>query len=98
MFILSYMNTKIDFTIIAFLLTIGITTISSQSIFAKLLNSSVNNINIINNGINNILIVNTTIDISNISNNSNSSEMCKMPDCPKDQICVQVCPESVPPL
>ena len=43
------MNTKVVGTIIAFLLTNGIMTTSSQSIFAKVSDSSVNNNNIITN-------------------------------------------------
>lgn len=90
------MNTKVVGTIIAFLLINGIMTTSSQSIFAKVSDSSVNNNNIITNEINNIFMSKTTATTST-SNNSNSSEMCKMPDCPLDQTCVQVCPESLPP-
>lgn len=67
------MNTKIDCTIIAFLLTIGIiTTISSESIFAKLSDSSVNS-NIITNEINSIFT--SMILIGASKNNSNSSEI-----------------------
>jgi hypothetical protein len=90
------MNTKVVGTIIAFLLIIGIMTTSSQFIFAKVSDSSVNNNNIITNEINNIFISKTTAT-TDTSNNSNSSEMCKMPDCPLDQTCIQVCPESLPP-
>ncbi|HEX2408629.1 MAG TPA: hypothetical protein VHJ38_15605 [Nitrososphaeraceae archaeon] len=90
------MNTKVVGTIIAFLLINGIMTTSSQSIFAKVSDSSVNNNNIITNEINNIFMSKTTAT-TGTSNNSNSSEMCKMPDCPLDQTCVQVCPESLPP-
>lgn len=88
------MNTKVVGTIITFLLIIGIMTTSSQSIFAKVSDSSVNNNNIITNEINNIFMSKIA---RGTSNNSNSSEMCKMPDCPLDQTCVQVCPESLPP-
>ena len=90
------MNTKVVGTIIAFLLINGIMTTSSQSIFAKVSDSSVNNNNIITKEINNIFMSKTTAT-TGTSNNSNSSEMCKMPDCPLDQTCVQVCPESLPP-
>ena len=40
-------------------------------------------------------MINTTTDTFNNSNNS--SEICKMPDCPEGHTCAQVCPESLPP-
>jgi hypothetical protein len=69
--------------------------ISPKCIYANVSDSFVNNNNISYNGINNIFMINTTTDTFNNSNNS--SETCKMPDCPKGQTCAQVYPESLPP-
>ena len=32
------------------------------------------------------------------SKNSSSSETCVMPKCPSEKVCIQVCPESLPPV
>ena len=43
--------------------------------------------------------INTTMNNNTeIFKNSTSSKTCIMPECPSGKVCVQVCPESLPPI
>ena len=40
----------------------------------------------------------TSITMINKTDAKNSSETCVMPKCPSENVCIQVCPESLPPV
>ncbi len=40
----------------------------------------------------------TSITMINKTDAKNSSETCVMPKCPSEKVCIQVCPESLPPV
>jgi hypothetical protein len=42
--------------------------------------------------------INTTMNNNTEIKNSTSSKTCIMPECPSGKVCVQVCPESLPPI
>jgi len=51
--------------------------------------------------VNQILFNETNTTMNNnteIFKNSTSLEPCVMPECPSGKVCVQVCPESLPPI
>ena len=51
--------------------------------------------------VNQILFNETNTNMNNnteIFKNSTSSKTCIMPECPSGKVCVQVCPESLPPI
>ena len=51
--------------------------------------------------VNQILFNETNTTMNNnteIFKNSTSSKTCIMPECPSGKVCVQVCPESLPPI
>lgn len=84
------MNINLIYSVII-LFIISITIINSSNISAIVSDLFVNQIffNEINTTMNN----NTEI-----FKNSTSSKTCIMPECPSGKVCVQVCPESLPPI
>ena len=79
----------IDSIILLFI--ISITIINSSDISAIVSDLFVNQI--LFNEINTTMNNNTEI-----FKNSTSSKTCIMPECPSGKVCVQVCPESLPPI
>ena len=73
------------------LFIISIITINSSDISAIVSDLFVNQI--LFNEINTTMNNNTEI-----FKNSTSSKTCIMPECPSGKVCVQVCPESLPPI
>ena len=84
------MNINLSYNIII-LFIISITINNSSDVIAKISDLYVNQ----------ILFNETNMTMNNkteISKNSNNSETCVMPECPSGNICIQVCPESLPPV
>ena len=82
------MNSSLSYSIII-LFIISITINNSSNMIAKISDLSINR----------ILFNETNMTMNNKtenSKNSNTSETCVMPECPSGNVCVQVCPESVP--
>lgn len=71
--------------IIIILFIISITVITSLSITAEVSN-------------NHTSFNETNIPMINKTEPKNSSETCVMPKCPSEKVCIQVCPESLPPV
>jgi Na+/H+ antiporter NhaC len=71
--------------IIIILFIISITVITSLGITAEVSN-------------NHTSFNETNIPMINKTESKNSSETCVMPKCPSEKVCIQVCPESLPPV
>jgi hypothetical protein len=84
------MNINLIYSVII-LFIISITIINSSDIPAIVSDLFVNEI--LFNEINTTMNNNTEI-----FKNSTSSKTCIMPECPSGKVCVQVCPESLPPI
>ena len=84
------MNINLVYSVII-LFIISITIINSSDILAIVSDLFVNQI--LFNEINTTMNNNTEI-----FKNSTSSKTCIMPECPSGKVCVQVCPESLPPI
>jgi hypothetical protein len=84
------MNINLIYSVII-LFIISITIINSSDISAIISDLFVNQI--LFNEINTTMNNNTEI-----FKNSTSSKTCIMPECPSGKVCVQVCPESLPPI
>jgi hypothetical protein len=84
------MNINLIYSVII-LFIISITIINSSDISAIVSDLFVNEI--LFNEINTTMNNNTEI-----FKNSTSSKTCIMPECPSGKVCVQVCPESLPPI
>lgn len=81
------MNINLSYSIII-LFIISITINNSSNVIAKISDLSSNR----------ILFNETNMTMNNKTENSknSTSETCVMPECPSGNVCVQVCPESVP--
>lgn len=84
------MNINLIYSVII-LFIISITIINSSDISAIVYDLFVNQI--LFNEINTTMNNNTEV-----FKNSTSSKTCIMPECPSGKVCVQVCPESLPPI
>jgi hypothetical protein len=84
------MNINLIYSVII-LFIISITIINSSDISAIVSDLFVNQI--LFNEINTTMNNNTEV-----FKNSTSSKTCIMPECPSGKVCVQVCPESLPPI
>lgn len=84
------MNINLVYSVII-LFIISITIINSSDISAIVYDLFVNQI--LFNEINTTMNNNTEV-----FKNSTSSKTCIMPECPSGKVCVQVCPESLPPI
>lgn len=40
----------------------------------------------------------STTMINKTESKNSSSETCVMPKCPSEKVCIQICPESLPPV
>lgn len=75
----------------------------SLSALITILFNSANIEGIIQNQTNNTVIFDNSTTVKNSKNIteksviSNLSKICSMPPCPKDKVCIQVCPESLLP-
>jgi hypothetical protein len=85
--------------IIIILFIISITAIPSLGIRAEVSNNhtSFNETAEVSN--NHTSFNETSITMINRTESKNSSsETCVMPKCPSEKVCIQVCPESLPPV
>ena len=88
------MQLKIYYIIIIFI---------SLSVLITILFNSNNIEGIIQNQANNTITFDNSTTVKNSKNITeksmiaNHSKICLMPPCPKDKVCIQVCPESLPP-
>jgi uncharacterized BrkB/YihY/UPF0761 family membrane protein len=81
------MYAHLSYIIIILLFIISITVITSLGITAE---------EVYNN---NTSFNETSITMINKTDPKNSSsETCVMPKCPSEKVCIQVCPESLPPV
>jgi hypothetical protein len=75
----------------------------SLSVLITILFNSTNIEGIIQNQANNTVTFDNSTTVKNSKNITeksmivNLSKICSMPPCPKDKVCIQVCPESLPP-
>lgn len=81
------MYAHLSYIIIILLFIISITVITYLGITAEVYNN------------NNTSFNETSITMINTTDPKNSSsETCVMPKCPSEKVCIQVCPESLPPV
>lgn len=81
------MYAHLSYIIIILLFIISITVITYLGITAEVYNN------------NNTSFNETSITMINKTEPKNSSsETCVMPKCPSEKVCIQVCPESLPPV